>query len=306
MDAGNSPGGAGDAQDSETRKLVDAIRQIGTVGRRPPPTTKSTNGEDDQAAPADADSWGDTDETPVFVPPASHSVTDMEEQLRTVSSTMGDNLTAIRQKILKSRATGQSEETALTEEEERRAYLELRKRHQVDLNDEGNLTGLEDRGLLSHMDEARRALAEQNKTQHPDQTVLRTGHVKTLRQFSTLVQTLTSANMELQCGVEETFLQANNAAKLSKGETPHAFPSVPGVKPTNAEALDLLKKKTDEAAKACQKSAESIASGINEIDVLRREYEKTIDGLTILVEFYKKSHTTLAELLADRTAVVGQ
>jgi hypothetical protein len=240
----------------------------------------------------------DDDDAPILGSVTTSS--SMEEQLRTVSAVMESDLVAIRQDIIGDRKGDESSlPSDLTPEEERKVQHELRRRHQVDLNDERNLADLEDKGLMSHMVQARKTLAEQTKKQQmlPKSEDTRVKHVKNLRHFSSLVQGLQSAGLELQCGVEETFLQSNNSVKLSKGERPHSFPEVPNGKPANRDALVLLAERIDKSALQCHKSNTAITDTVNGIDVLRREYEVVVDAYVKLLNHYQASHEALEQLL---------
>jgi hypothetical protein len=233
----------------------------------------------------------------------------MEEQLRRVSAVMEDDLVAIRQKVVAEREGRFSSDrnpvdsgaatVNLTEEEERKVYNELKSKHQVDLHDENNLAELEDKGLIDHIAQARRTLAEQEqkKTALPNRDNIRARHVHSKLQFSSLVQALESANMNLLCGVEEAFLQGSNTAKIAAGKTPHSFPEVPEEKPVNHGALATLSTKVDGAAKSCQAASSAIADAVNGIDVLRRECETVVDSLIKLVDHYRASHIALERLL---------
>ena len=229
--------------------------------------------------------------------------------MRQISDVMADDLEVIRQRILAERKQGGAEPPSstaaagqtLTVEEERKAYAELKSRHQIDLNDEHNLADLEDKGLRSHMERARAILADEEKSKAalPSQETIRANHIKNLRQFSALIGALREADLEMQNGVEDTFLQARNAARLGVGEQPHAFPPIPKGKPANSEALAMLGDKTDKAAKACQASSAAVTATIQSLDVLRRESEVVVDTLMKLVDHYRASFAAIERLLTS-------
>lgn len=228
-------------------------------------------------------------------------MTSMEEQLRAVSAVMESDLASIRGRIISDRKGGEGTSDELTADEETKAQNELRQRHQVDLNDERNLADLEDKGLMSHMDKARAALAEQAKRHQelPKQNEIRARHVKNLRAFSSLVQGLQNAGQELLCGVEDAFIQSSNATKLSKGDRPHSFPDVPKGAPANREAIVKLAEKISSSAGQCQKTNTAITDTVNGIDVLRREYEMVVDAYAKHLEHYRASHDALIQILGN-------
>jgi hypothetical protein len=276
MDSGDREYGAV-LDDESSAEFLAAVRGI-------KPNTQ-------RSAPPGAD-------TPVVIPANACSVDSMEEQLRQIGTMMSDDLEDIRQKILAERRN-ESGDLQLTAEEERRAYAELKAKHQIDLNDKRNIAELEDKGLMSHMESARRLLAEQEKCKAglPSREDVKASHVKSLRQFSALVQELRTTDLELQSGVEETFLQARNATRIGGGETPHSFPGVPQGKPANHEALAMLSTKIDRAGNSCQESSKAITSAIQTLDVLRRDSESVVDALTKMVDHYRKAYDALEQLL---------
>lgn len=284
--------------DEPSAEFLAALRGIGP--NRAPANAAARSSVPDTAT---VENTPATLATPVVVPASTHSVTTMEEQLRQIASVMSDDLEEIRQKILAERKdVGPGSD--LTAEEERRAYAELKVKHQVDLNDEHHLADLEDKGLMSHMERAREILAAQEKSRAelPSRESVKANHVKNLRQFSALVQALRTADMELQSGVEETFLQARNAARIGNGETPHSFPKVPEAKPANHEALTLLSSKIDKTANSCQESSKAITSAIQTLDVLRRESEAVVDAMTKMADHYRAAYNALEQLLLSSNA----
>lgn len=236
----------------------------------------------------------------------------LEEQLRADAAALEADAAVLRREILAGRpaaprgspeagAAGGAEAPAeeLSPEEERELHQELRRRHQVDLNDERHLAELEDKGLAGHMESARSELASQELKRQalPRLDAVCAQHVKNKQQASHLVRTLQAAGLEAQCGVEDAFLQASNAGKLAAGHAVHG-----GREPLTAvagyqSALKTLGGKTEEAARAFQAAAAAMAATVNGLDVLRRDQEVVVDGLTALLRHYQASHDALARLL---------
>lgn len=273
---------SGHESDATPDPILNALRGIGRPGR-----AAAT------AAMLSASGGEQSGDTPVVIPATTLSGATMEEQLRRVAAVMEDDLAALRQRAVADRGG------ALTDSDERKVHEELRKKHQVDLNDERNLSELEDPGLVSHMEQARRTLASQMAKSGalPARADMRAKQVQNARQFSSLIQKLDQVKRDLQCGTEETFLQAANAAKLAAGQTPHAFPRVAVGWPPNHEALGALGRKIAAAAKSCETTSDVLVEAVAGFDVLRRDSEVVVDTLVRLVEHYHTSHVALERLM---------
>jgi hypothetical protein len=170
----------------------------------------------------------------------------------------------------------------------------------VDLNDEDALVrdGLEDRGLLVHMQEARGKLAdlEEKRKDIPDEDELRKKHIQNLRLVSSCVSDLTRRLGEYQTTIENTLVQSSNADKLATGRQPHAYPKVKGEKPDNADALVHMSKKLAENGQAHQTLHEMFSGVLKSLIVLRREYESVVDGYGKIAEHamkYREAARTL-------------
>lgn len=180
---------------------------------------------------------------------------------------------------------------AIYAEDVRVAHRALLKRNQVDLNHETNLAALENSNLNARMDGARSTLSAQasGATAAPDRGDIRARHVKVTRQFSELALNLEKFCRELLCGVEETLLQASNAAKLAKGVQPHAFAAIKPSAPDNAKALAELGRKIEEAGKVCQAAFDNFNDARNSVDVLRRESERVSDDFARLADHHARA-----------------
>ncbi len=199
----------------------------------------------------------------------------------------GADLHTLRQRVLGSRKPGAqiAEEPDLTASENREVYEALRKRHQVDLNDEDNLPLLEDPTLRAHMDGARLRLRqhEEAMTVLPAAEALRTQYLKFMGNFSERLRGLEDEHLQFRTGVDEAHMISTSIEQLLAGQTPHGHTE--GL-PANVRAnssvkavLVLLQKKTLASATVFEGTSDFLENHRNELFVLRREVEVVVDGL---------------------------
>lgn len=106
------------------------------------------------------------------------------------------------------------------------SYAELKRAHQVDLNDAKHLADLEDPGLQAHMDRARKHLADHERAAAalPDAAALHSADVEARRALSSLMTGLKAQQMALQVACDNVLLAAANARRLAAGDWPHGYP----------------------------------------------------------------------------------
>ncbi|MDE2095925.1 MAG: hypothetical protein KGL39_01610 [Patescibacteria group bacterium] len=147
----------------------------------------------------------------------------------------------------------------------------------LDLNDEKaiNAAGLEDPGLRDHMSASRGKIAGEAPVASVSErlTRLTAGHTDNLRKSSAIITSLSSALKTFQTTNELVFLQSSNAGKLAAGSQPHGFPKDP------VQSMKHLQAKIKEAAEAHDKTYTELRTALNNLTVLRRDYEAVVDGL---------------------------
>ena len=168
-------------------------------------------------------------------------------------------------------------------------------KHQVDLNDASQLADLEDSGLMAHMDDARKLLADhvRNEAVLPHAEELQRCDAATRRSLSGIVTGLKSQQGGLQVAYNEILLQAANAQKLATGRHPHGYPAPPS-QSLSAQNLEFLGTKTLSVGE----DLAGVIAGIEDLEraltITRRAYENTVEGLTRRCRFFEKAYETLA------------
>jgi hypothetical protein len=163
-------------------------------------------------------------------------------------------------------------------------FEELRKRHQVDLNDEKHLADLEDPGLMDHMRKARLALAayESERARLPSSEVLRRDDTTARRALSGVVTQLKEQQMALQCVRDEVILHATNIERLISGTTPHGYPAQPDPKDRDGvltRNMSYLMKKVSGAGEELSRIIVYLEDFERGLTLARRNYESVVDGL---------------------------
>lgn len=181
-------------------------------------------------------------------------------------------------------------------------YNELRARHQVDLNDEANVSVLEDPALIAHMEAARRRLAEHQKAllRLPRREALRTTYVESMGQLSALVRQLDDRHQAERENVETSHRQARVLGELAEGHKPHGYPAFgaaavadPGAK----EAMAVAAAKAAGVAEGYEALLETVGGVKASLFVLRRQVEAFGDGFLELLEASEEDRRRLREFL---------
>lgn len=182
------------------------------------------------------------------------------------------------------------------EAETQRRYEELKRQHQVDLNDAKQLADLEDPGLQAHMVRARRQLADHESAQAslPSNDALLAGDTEARRALSSLMTSIKSQQMALQVVASDVLLQATNAQKLAEGGRPHGFPTAGEA----SKDFELLGKKVAAAGEDLSQLSEVLESFERDLTRARRAYEKTVDGLTRRSQYFEKAYGETAFIAA--------
>lgn len=213
---------------------------------------------------------------------------------------LGADMVAIRARVLGRRGAG--EDADLTTDEHREVYDELKARHQVDRNLEANAAALEDPALVTHMEAARRRLAEHEKAllRLPRREALRTTYLQTMGKLSTLIRKLDEKHQAERENVEVGYRQARVLGELAVGRKPHGFPAFgpaavadPGTK----EAMGIASKKAAGVAKSYENLLALVERAKQTLFVLRREIETFGDGFLELVEASEEDRRRLREFL---------
>lgn len=176
---------------------------------------------------------------------------------------------------------------------------ELKKRHQVDLNDAGQLADLEDAGLQAHMDRARKMLAdhERNQAALPGAEELNRKDSAARRALSGLVTGLKAQQMALQVACDDVLLQAANTQKLAEGGRPHGYPV--GQAGCSATNLEFLGKKTLAAGEDLAQIVTRLESFERELTLARRAYENAAEGLMRRSHYFERAYREVAALARE-------
>jgi hypothetical protein len=181
-----------------------------------------------------------------------------------------------------------------------RRYDELRREHQVDLNDAKQLADLEDPGLVAHMDRARKQLAnhERNQAALPSEESLRRGDTDARRALSSLMTSLKTQQMALQVACDDVLLQATNAQKLADGGQPHGYPAADDLSPQEhaAKSFEYLGKKVSAAGNDLAQIVTALEGFERELTLARRAYENAVDGLARRGQYFEEAYGEAAFL----------
>lgn len=191
-------------------------------------------------------------------------------------------------------------------EEAQRRYDELKRQHQVDLNDAKQLADLEDPGLQAHMDRARKQLAghERNQAALPSEEALRRGDTDARRALSSLMTSLKAQQMALQVACDDVLLQATNAQKLADGGQPHGYPTADGLAPQDhaTKCFEYLGKKVSAAGNDLAQIVTALEGFERELTLARRAYENAVDGLARRGQYFEEAYGEAAFLAAQGQA----
>jgi hypothetical protein len=162
-------------------------------------------------------------------------------------------------------------------------YSQLKDRHQVNLNDGGNLADLEDPALMEHMDNARaQFMSYQAKLgEIPTAANMGSADLHAKLALSGLTTRLNDQKMVLHTACGEVHLQAANAGKLAGGGRPHGYPTMQTpLTPDQAQVFAWMQLKLDAASAELSRIGDTIETFECEVILARRAYEAVAVGLT--------------------------
>jgi len=171
-------------------------------------------------------------------------------------------------------------------------YEDMRRRHQVDLNDARHFDDLEDKGLVEHMRVARRQF-QANATREaslPSREDLLRGDTEGRRALSALMTGLKEQQMALQCACDEVHAHATNAGRLSRNEQPHGYPEVEPPSEALAKCLAHLEKKVTAAVADLNGVITALEAFERGLTLARRNYETVVDGLRRRGEHFEDAY----------------
>lgn len=183
------------------------------------------------------------------------------------------------------------------------AFLVNQFKHQANLDNEKEVSALEDPGLMKHMREARRRAAadEAEKLKLPELSALLAEDKKMRQSMSTIITTLKEEKMRLQCANEEIIAAATSVNKIVGKDQPHGYPPVDDCvldKPTKKVLIHLEKKIRSPTADLAG-VGEALDSFERTLTLMRRAYEQAIDGYQRRCEHYEKTFMREPEPRAD-------
>jgi hypothetical protein len=177
------------------------------------------------------------------------------------------------------------DDNALTPEEHRDVYKELRRLYQLNLNEEGNLGTLEDPALIARMGEARLLLAEHERAEASRVhrlDAIRSEFVKVMRDLTSLLRSLEERHKSERGNVELGHHLGYALADLEKGRRAHGYPSLSLKTRENPEVRSLtglVVTKSKATAAAFEKFVEFIEGAHQGLFVMRREFEALFESL---------------------------
>lgn len=220
---------------------------------------------------------------------------------------LAPSLAEIRERVLGPQAPPGGE----TPGQRREIYRELQKRHQVDLNDERNLVGLEDPTLVQHMEGARRRLAEHcaAKAARPTLEALRGEFVEALGAFTAHLARADQLHEGQREHVEHAYLHPRQVAAYSSGQVPRGssrpLPAEILADPGVREALATMEKKGRAVAEDYERDADETRELRNQLFVTRRHLETVGDGLLVYAEGADEERRLLREYLQAAVGAGG-
>lgn len=159
---------------------------------------------------------------------------------------------------------------------------ELKKKVQIDLNDEKNLDCLEDEDLVQRMAKARAALAANSRSQAglTPLKALSGADAESRQALSRLMVALKEQKMVIQCACDEIMLQSGNVKKIAGGQPAHGYPSTAdaAIPDEVKECLKVLAKKISTVGSDLARLIPAIENYERDLILTRRNYEKVVDG----------------------------
>ena len=174
---------------------------------------------------------------------------------------------------------------------------------QVDLNDPTQLGDLEDAGLMSHMDEARAQLAEQERMSAllVNNSMLAEMETEGRSSLSNLMLMLREQRTALAATRDSIFLHASNAAKLAAGITPHGYPAKSANDPagirSDTGSLVLLSSRINTVGSEIEQICEVLAAAECTLTRARRSVETVMTGRNQRYVHYETAWQELSKTL---------
>jgi hypothetical protein len=183
---------------------------------------------------------------------------------------------------------------------------------QVDLNDPTQLGDLEDAGLMSHMDEARAQLADQERASAllVESDLLSEMEIDGRSALSDLMTLLREQRAALANARDSIFLHASNAAKIAAGVTPHGYPQVDSLKPaappkpaaasgirTDTGSLVMLSSRINEAGNEIERVCSALEAAESTLTRARRSVEGVMTGRGQRCTHYENAWHELSKTL---------
>lgn len=183
---------------------------------------------------------------------------------------------------------------------------------QVDLNDPTQLGDLEDAGLMSHMDEARAQLADQERasTLLVENAQLSEMEVDGRSALSDLMTLLREQRAMLANARDNIFLHSSNAAKIAAGITPHGYPPVDSSKlaasskaavPSGIRAdtgsLVMLSSRINEVGNEIERVCSALEAAESILTRARRSVEGVMTGRSQRCTHYESAWHELSKTL---------
>jgi hypothetical protein len=192
-------------------------------------------------------------------------------------STLGIDLNELQLRVLDGK-------TELSSDDNREVYELLKKKHQVDLNDEANLPLLEDPVLKNHMASARDRLNLFNTqvlNALPLVENLRLQYIKLIGKFSTDLTAVSNNRLEAQGTFDKFQACSMHIEQLLRGEIPHGLElSKPLQKDEQLRnVFNFLIKEIKKITLDYEKHSKDMEVLLDGLFVARREFEQIIDGL---------------------------
>ena len=177
---------------------------------------------------------------------------------------------------------------------------------QVDLNDPSQLGDLEDAGLMSHMDEARAQLADQERasTLLVESSQLSEMEVEGRSSLSDLMTLLREQRAALANARDTIFLHSSNVAKMAAGITPHGYPPVDSSKTAaasgiraNTGSLVMLSSRINDAGNEIERVCGALEAAESALTRARRSVEGVMTGRSQRCAHYESAWHELSKTL---------
>jgi hypothetical protein len=169
-----------------------------------------------------------------------------------------------------------------------RCYDELKRQHQVDLDDAKHLAGLEDPGLQAHMVQARKRLADSERARSAIVSAesLRRDDAGVSRMLSELTTSLKDQQMALQVAWDDVVLQATNAQRIASGDQPHGYPAM-GSSASHFRCFEHFGEKVAAAGRDLARIVGAFEEFERKLTLARRGHESVVSGLLRRSQYFE-------------------